>query len=266
MRLIERAGLGDGLMLTAFVREYKRAFPDEMIFVESERQEIWEHNPRLNIGNSENGLTFNLAATLKAFMGHFPRKTARDMGFEMLDLRPEIFLTEKELAIEYWPQDGRRVAAIDLAAGWRSRAWPGACWQDVASRLLDEGWAVIEVGASKDPRPSLPHTWTFVNRHSIRETAAVLGRCDLFLGNDSGLLHLAAAVGTPQVVLFGPVRYAARGYESTEPIEAAEACPPACGFKCSKSKDGSPACLKTFTAEDVLSAADRAITRGRRPQ
>ena len=38
----------------------------------------------------------------------------------------------------------------------------------------------------------------------LRRVAALLSQCELYVGNDSGLMHLAAAVGTPVVILFGP--------------------------------------------------------------
>ncbi|MBV1799893.1 glycosyltransferase family 9 protein [Siccirubricoccus sp. G192] len=45
-----------------------------------------------------------------------------------------------------------------------------------------------------------------VGRLSLPEAAAVLARCALFVGNDSGLMHLSAATGTPTLGLFGPSR------------------------------------------------------------
>ena len=45
-----------------------------------------------------------------------------------------------------------------------------------------------------------------VGRLTLPEAAAVLARCALFVGNDSGLMHLSAATGTPTLGLFGPSR------------------------------------------------------------
>ena len=45
-----------------------------------------------------------------------------------------------------------------------------------------------------------------VGHIALPEAAAVLARCALFVGNDSGLMHLSAATGTPTLGLFGPSR------------------------------------------------------------
>ena len=43
-----------------------------------------------------------------------------------------------------------------------------------------------------------------VGKLNIRQTAAVISKCKLFIGNDSGLLHVAASVGAPTISIFGP--------------------------------------------------------------
>jgi ADP-heptose:LPS heptosyltransferase len=245
-------------MMTAFVRGYKRAFPDENIRLRRQRREIWLNNPHLNIGNHENGLTLRAPSALKDFLGHFPKGTARDMGFELMDPTPEVFLTDEERAVEYWPADGRLVAAIDNKAQWVTRAWPPERWAAVARALLDGGWAVVEVGHGTKPKVRIPHTYSFFGQHSIRQTAAVLRRADLYLGNDSGLLHLAAAVGTPQVAVFGPVPYRDRGYSNTTPVEAAQPCGRHCGQVCIQPRAGKPRCMDEISVADVMAAVSHA--------
>jgi heptosyltransferase-3 len=51
---------------------------------------------------------------------------------------------------------------------------------------------------------ALPGAIDLVGRLTLAEAAACLARCALFVGNDSGLMHLAASAGTPTLGLFGP--------------------------------------------------------------
>ena len=51
---------------------------------------------------------------------------------------------------------------------------------------------------------TLPGAIDLVGRLTLPEAAACLARCALFVGNDFGLMHLAAAAGTPTLGLFGP--------------------------------------------------------------
>lgn len=86
-----------------------------------------------------------------------------------------------------------------------------------------------------------------VGNLSLPEVAAVLSRCVLFVGNDSGLMHLSAAAGTPTLGLFGPTRveeYAPAGRH------AATAVAP-----------GSPAIdsMRGLTVEMALAAAGRLL-------
>lgn len=254
-------GLGDELMLTAWVRGYHRARPQENIRLFNHRLYLWQGCPWINVGNEENGLTVDpLKSGWAVAMGHFPRSTARDFGFVLEDPTPEIFLTPEELAVEYWPPTSRPVVAVDPAAGWASRRWVAGRWQDVCSALLDRGYAVVEVGAENGtPRPLLPHTWSLFDRLTVRETAVALKRADLYLGMDSGLFHLAAAVGTPQAVIFGPVRAMDRAYPTTVALEAPSACPMLCREACSTPMAGEARCTSQIAAGDVLEAAERIL-------
>jgi ADP-heptose:LPS heptosyltransferase len=51
---------------------------------------------------------------------------------------------------------------------------------------------------------ALPGAVDLVGRLTLPEVAACLARCELFIGNDSGLMHLSAAAGAPTLGLFGP--------------------------------------------------------------
>ena len=106
---------------------------------------------------------------------------------------------------------GGPLCVVHVGAGMRAKQWSAEHWRELIGRLVDRlGAQVVLVGSPGDriiarqiagrrPRAEVAD-WT--GRLSVAELAAVLERADLALGADSGPAHLAAAVGTPVVVLF----------------------------------------------------------------
>lgn len=93
---------------------------------------------------------------------------------------------------------------------------------------------------------------------SITQTAAVIQRCNLFISNDSGLMHLAVAVKTPVVAIFGPtIPNKNAPYEGKNVVIRKELpCSPCYEmykkFRCNDIK-----CLKLIEIEDVLMEIDK---------
>jgi len=78
------------------------------------------------------------------------------------------------------------------------RHWPLERWRTVAQVLQQAGATIVELGL----KDRLGVGIDLVGRLTLRQTAAVLTGCDLFLGNNSGLFHYAQAAGLPCVCLF----------------------------------------------------------------
>lgn len=99
------------------------------------------------------------------------------------------------------------------AAYGHAKRWPPPRVAQLAARLADVGCTVILVGAGADRdagreiESALPATARVVNligRTDLRLLAGVLERCRAFVSNDSGAMHLAAAIGVPVTAIFGP--------------------------------------------------------------
>ena len=110
---------------------------------------------------------------------------------------------------------GGPVLALHAGPSWPVRSWPQAAWERLAERLIGEGATLIQVGADAHLKESVrairvAGATDWVGRFSLAETVGVLAVCDGFVGIDSGLLHVAGAVGTPSVGLFGPTAPALR--------------------------------------------------------
>ena len=104
------------------------------------------------------------------------------------------------------------VIAVHPGSGSRSKNWPVERWTEVLSSRL-QGYndrCLIVGGEADEDRPErlqagLPQGRVRVVRNlGLAQLGVVLGRCRAFLGHDSGISHLAAAVGVPTLVLWGP--------------------------------------------------------------
>ena len=104
------------------------------------------------------------------------------------------------------------IIAIHAGAGIIQRQWTTEGFAEVADWLSARGYQVIFVGAGTDDLDKIHAVMSAVNlkaynlgdKLSLGELMALFEMSSLFLGNDSGPMHLAAAIGTPVVALFGP--------------------------------------------------------------
>ena len=98
----------------------------------------------------------------------------------------------------------------------------------------------------------------FAGNLQVRQLAACLEKCDLFLTNDTGPMHIAAAVGTPTVSLFGPgnhIRFQPIG-TLHQTIRHAVPCSPCKQFT-DKCKDN--ICMKGIGVDEVWQSVSRAL-------
>jgi ADP-heptose:LPS heptosyltransferase len=103
-----------------------------------------------------------------------------------------------------WVDIGGPVLAIHPGAGARAKRWDAAGFTRVAEWWRARGGAVVVIaGPAEGDQPLLPDA-PLVRDWPLPDLAAVLSRAALYVGNDSGVSHLAGAVGAAGVVLFGP--------------------------------------------------------------
>jgi heptosyltransferase III len=136
---------------------------------------------------------------------------------------------------------GGPILAIGPAANWRGKQWRAERFAELALRLTAADGplpsarvAVLAAAHEREQTEPLliaippPQGINLVGKVDLLTAAAILRRCALFVGNDTGLMHMAAASGTPTLGLFGPspsVKYAPWGERaawvgSVDPPEA----------------------------------------------
>jgi len=235
MHLVIGGSLGDEVALTGVLREIHRSRPRERITVAARHPEVFAGHPDLADSYPEDdGTTHVLPLDPWPLTGPLPYAYGHVLGVQVVDPTPTIELAaddfrglrEKIGGVAVDALAAGITVAIDTWAGWPRRRWPIDRFDDLARRLACErGVQVVEVGAStpdctgaQRPAWALPDArWSLVDRLAIRETAALLSLARLYVGNDSGLAHVAAAVGTPAVVIY-VVPWWGRAYPSTIPV------------------------------------------------
>lgn len=143
---------------------------------------------------------------------------ARVLKLEGEPPAPYLYITPEveALADELLGGDGP-ILAVGPAANWIGKVWPIERFAQTAAQLLDKdgplaGGRLLILGGPEDTRmveelrmaSARGRTIDLTGKVDLLTAYACLKRASLFIGNDSGLMHIAAAAGCPTVGLFGP--------------------------------------------------------------
>ena len=140
------------------------------------------------------------------------------VGVPAVDQGLEIFLTPAERAAALQRFEGAGIQGTGLkvglfpGAGWKLREWMPERFAAIGDRLVQRFSAEVLIFGGPREQALVQRVAALMNAGSVtfagtlrvRELAACIQQCDLFLTNDTGPMHIAAAVGTPTVSLFGP--------------------------------------------------------------
>lgn len=172
------------------------------------------------------------------------------------------------------PRDGFAVLNPNAGELNFERRWPQPSFARLAQRLArEDGLPVILIGsrgerdyteqvAAAARESGLREPLNLAGDLSTGELAALLSRCSVFVSNDSGPMHLAAALGTPTVGLFGPetpLLYGPLGAR-VKSLYRPPACSPCINVHDNKEASciwGFPRCLVALEVEEVHAAARR---------
>lgn len=171
---------------------------------------------------------------------------------------------------------GRDLVALAPIGSSPLKRWPDLRMEAVVRWLANErGREVLVFGLGSEQRELGERLWAAAPGHvhviaprHLQETAALLARCDAFLGNDTGLMHMAAAVGTPTVAIFGPTSPRVYLPGGAMAVAAAGPCahrpedrfgPPRCVLqgRCLVAEES---CITTVSVESVCAALERALS------
>ncbi len=161
---------------------------------------------------------------------------------------------------------------VSLAPGsrWPMKQWGIDKYTELAKRIVDNhGCRLILVGDSKDSKAAEriatalgDRAVDLTGRTGIIETAAAIRRSSAFVGNDSGLMHIAEAMGVPVVALFGPTVEAFGYYPTLEASRVMERnlpCRPCSRNGSRNCPKGTQECLAGIPVEPVEEAFNELV-------
>jgi ADP-heptose:LPS heptosyltransferase len=187
--------------------------------------DIWRHTAGtvwdLAVDLRGSALTFLLPVRRRRIMrgggrsGHRILHLGRTLGLDPAPM-PVAWTNEADRArAALLLPPGPAIVALGPTANWDGKIWPAerfvALFHALAAGPLPGARVAVLAGPGEAERAraapvlaALPEAIDLAGHLTLPEASACLARCALFVGNDSGLMHLAAATGTPTLGLFGP--------------------------------------------------------------
>jgi len=216
----------------------------------------------------------------------FHHQFLRAAGIQVFSSTTEIFLTERERhdADDYLHRlmgekdlrmEHAKFVGIHPGATWPAKRWLPERFAELAAKLAQRTGARILITAGpkdreivREVREHATSEFHVLENLPLRQLAAIIARCVLFVSNDAAPMHIAAAVGTPTIGIFGPGEEAIwfpyprqRGHLA---LRKDVPCHPCHLNVCNRAGNGYMECMKLLTVEEVVNAADLgAATRGR---
>jgi lipopolysaccharide heptosyltransferase III len=155
---------------------------------------------------------------------------------------------------------------IHPAAAFDTKQWAAQKFAGVAGELAAKDLQVVvittpkEAGLVDEMKKHSSAPLHHLDNLSLPEITALLSRARLFVGNDSGIAHIAAAVKTPSVVIFGSSNIAhwrPWALNAAEVVFEEMDCQPCHGYFCEKFEH--PECIKRVPVERVTAAVERVL-------
>jgi ADP-heptose:LPS heptosyltransferase len=208
------------------------------------------------------------------------------VGIAPVSVRPELFLSHEErariheqLLDRVFPRGTSPrgpLIALHVGATWPAKQWGAEQYAKLAALLArSAGVRILLAGGPRDDatlrevEEKSQRTAQRIGPLTLRELAALLSLAGAFVGNDGGPMHIAAAVGTPTVGIFGPgeeqIWFPYPGSLGHRALREDVPCHPCHLNVCNRPAGLFMECMKKLTPERVLDAVLAALDHAPAP-
>lgn len=184
------------------------------------------------------------------------------VDFPMPDLTSESRSVQKKLAEQNVTGD---YVVFVPGARWQTKEWPVEHYTELARMILAEGMQVVLAGGPDDLdkgnkiKELCPEAANLIGQTSLRELAAIIKGCAVYISADTGPLHFAAALKKPLVAMYGPTKADRTGPYGSD--KASVLLSPAACAGCLKKSCNNWHCMHDITPEMVYKAYKEKLGR-----
>ena len=153
--------------------------------------------------------------------------------FSPLRLPEASLISGRDFWVEHELKEGDRTVAIHPGSGSPVKNWNPKNFAQVADWASERSRVLLIVGPAEDGGKEVKRAMKkanpiIANHPSLVQLAGILKSCTVYVGNDSGVTHLAAALGIPTIAIFGPTDPAVWGPRGSQVtvIYEKESCSP----------------------------------------
>jgi ADP-heptose:LPS heptosyltransferase len=167
---------------------------------------------------------------------------------------------------------GKFCIGLNTGGGWYTKRWGMDRFAALADRLIDRYGASIILTWGPGQIPDVEHIRSMMKGEAfippattLQQLAVLMKRCTIVVSNDSGPLHVAAAVGTPVLGIYGPTNPELQGPYGPQHLVVRNEGLDCLGCNLTKCPIGHP-CMLELSVDAVMEAVERLLVKnGRSP-